>query len=186
MIRITNGRDLLQVVRDSGWPVSVIGPTAVVRPPDGRPVRFSPRSRDTRAARNSFAELRRAGIETALELRAADQEHRRYAATLRIERETRRREEEARTMQQQRQQQEEIEAGRATLAAWKAERERVEAPMTVREVGDVLGRSHKTVQRLIDDGELPATHEETHSGRWGFRYVVKWADLVEYVERTGA
>jgi excisionase family DNA binding protein len=56
----------------------------------------------------------------------------------------------------------------------------INAPMSVREVGSVLGVSHKTVMRWIEAGTLPATKVETAVGRYGFRYEVAWDTLVEF------
>jgi excisionase family DNA binding protein len=56
----------------------------------------------------------------------------------------------------------------------------INAPMSVREVGEVLGVSHKTVMRWIDSGKLPAQKVETGVGRHRFRYEVAWDTLVEF------
>lgn len=172
-----SGKALIDLVRRVGWPLDERGMIAIVRPPGSQPIQISSQGDRTSAARN-LGQLRRAGLERALE-RVERQESRRRErngqehqraiaqAAQAAQAETRRREELAA-----------VNGALARMRAQREEQERLFGALSPREVADVLDLTPARVYQLLGAGQLVGTRVPNQRGR--LEWCIAWDDVVTY------
>ena len=157
----------LELVKASGWPFQEVGPhTYRVMARGSAPVKLV-LGGDPRAERNAIAELKRRGIEAAIE---------------------------ARQRVKQRERQQTLQNGREAAEA-KAQEMLANAPrppaqepeivwLSLDETAEALDLTTRAVGKLIRDGKLTADKEPKPS-RYGFKYRIAWPDVMRYAQDHG-